>query len=412
MGAFIANFHVRSEDVELVRQTLTEIGAKQVRLLPPAAGWVSIYEQRASQQEEPWIVRLAGELSSRLKTVCVAFLVHDSDIACYWLSDQGELLDEYNSSPDYFEEVSAAEQRRVRGQPKIFLRYCRPGVTSEQIESVLRAEVVFAEDTIRQLAEFLGIDPNRAQGDFGRPEFGGGGGAGAGKLRVFNENDDDDNDDNDDEGGDDPMSAAAGMANIMQRVQQHYAGMFAAPEQTSPESTALVEAAVAGNIAEIERLVGSGTDVNAPGLLTIQVPGASDMLGGMKVAPKVGLSPLMAASSRGQAAAVQRLLELGANANESHPLYGSALHVAAQAGSPETVRLLLGAGIPADLKNRQGLTPRALIQAMRQQIDAAKKLAETMPHMKKVFEQLAAKLTNLPEAGWTACEDLLRQAGG
>jgi ankyrin repeat protein len=130
------------------------------------------------------------------------------------------------------------------------------------------------------------------------------------------------------------------------------------------------------------------------------------------MAPKVALSPLLAAASRGQAMAVQRLLELGAHANEDHPLYGTALHVAAQAGSAESVRLLLAAGIPADAKNKQGFTPRALIQAVRKQIEMSKDMIKMMPQMKKIYDQLAARLADLPEAGWDACEELLRQAGG
>ena len=171
MGAFVANFHVLGADSGAVRQTVAAIGAGQFRVASPVKGWVSLYEQRASTQDEDWIARLAGEMSSRLRTVCVAFLVHDSDIARYWLIDQGQLLDEFNSIPDYFDEVSSAERRRVRGRADVFLRYCQPGVTRQDIERVLRAEVMFAEDTITRLAAFLGIDPERALGDFNHPEM-------------------------------------------------------------------------------------------------------------------------------------------------------------------------------------------------------------------------------------------------
>ncbi len=167
MGAFVANFHIRGEDSEAVRQTLLEIGVSEVRVENPRNGWVSIFERRASDQDEKWIARLAGELSGRLRTVCVAFLVHDSDIARYWLIDHGQLLDEYNSAPDYFSEVSPAEKQRFEGRANVFLRYCQPGVTASEIEAVLRAEETFAEDIITNLAEFLGIDPGYARGDYG-----------------------------------------------------------------------------------------------------------------------------------------------------------------------------------------------------------------------------------------------------
>jgi hypothetical protein len=370
----------------------------------PARGWISIYEQRASTQDEDWIAHLAGELSSRLATVCVAFLVHDSDIARYWLSDQGRMLDEYNSIPDYFDSVSASERRRVRGRADVFLRYCREGVTRQDIETVLRADVTFAEDTITQLADFLGIDPGWALGDFGHPECGGG----TGGLRAFSGDEDFDGE------GDEGMPPPSGPGSVMQRMQQQFAGLFgpAQDEAISPQSTALVEAAAAGDVAEIERLVGTGTDVNARGMLPLEAPGLSSLGGNLAGMPRVLLSPLMAAASRGQARATEQLLELGADPREDHLLHGSVLHVAAQSGSPETVRLLLAAGIPPGVKNRQGLTPRAMIQAVRNQIEMARNMVQTMPQLQKVYDQLSAKLAALPEAGWTACEELLRQAGG
>jgi ankyrin repeat protein len=183
-------------------------------------------------------------------------------------------------------------------------------------------------------------------------------------------------------------------------------------ESISPQSTALVEAAASGNLAEIDSLLAAGADVNAPGLLALQPPGGPSVFGLMPVEPKLALSPLLAAASRGQAAAVQRLLERGADAKEDHVLYGTALHVAAQAGSPETIRLLLAAGLSATCKNKQGLTPRALIQTVRQQIDRTKNWADSMPQLKKIYDQLAAKLEQLPVQGWAACEELLCQAGG
>jgi ankyrin repeat protein len=147
-------------------------------------------------------------------------------------------------------------------------------------------------------------------------------------------------------------------------------------------------------------------------MLPLETPGLSNLGAMPGVLPEIVVSPLLAAASRGQARATERLLELGADAREEHPLYGSALHVAAQSGSPETVQLLLAAGIPPDVKNRQGLTPRAVIQAVRNQIEMTRNMVKTMPQLQKVYDQLSAKLSSLPEAGWTACEELLRQAGG
>jgi hypothetical protein len=410
MGAFIANIHVRSDAFGAVQQAIADIGVSRFRVSGPRKGWVSLCEERASTQDEAWIERLAADLSSRLGTVCVVFMVHDSDIARYWLIDRGRLLDEYNSVPDYFDEVSAADKRRVRGQADVFLRYCQPSVSREQIETVLRTQVVFAKDTIRQLAEFLGIDPERALEDFRDHDPSGGSGGSHGF----------DGDEDEDDGVNDELvpgltSAPSGMAKMMQTMQQHLASMFVSTEDQamSAESNALVQAAATGDTNEIDRLVEAGANVNAPGMLPLDpFAGASPLEAGL--APQMAISPLMAAASRGKPGAVQRLIALGANVNEVHPLYGTALHVAAQSGSPETVQIFLGAGIPANTKNKQGHTPRTLIQAMRSQIEMARTWAKSMPQLQPVLDKLLAKIEGmqLPEAGWKECEERLLQAGG
>lgn len=401
MGSFFVNFHVRSKDDDAVREAASVSGAVQFHVAPPRRGWVSVYEQRASTQDDKAIVRLATELSSRLQTACIAFLVHDSDIACYWLMDRGEMRDEYNSDPGYFEQpITAAEQERVdaesehvRGKPEVFLEYCQPGVTRDEVEAALRSEDVFAEDIIQQLAGFLGIGPERALRDF---------------------KDAADLGDEDDEAAEPTMRLPRPKAKLLETLQQQMAAVFGTSQEqaTTPQGNALVEAAAAGNLAEIDRLVSAGADVNAPGLLPFE-PFAATTLGGPSgMVPKLAISPLLAAASRGKAAAVQHLLRHGANLNEKHPMYGSALHVAAQSGSLETVELLLAAGIPANLKSAQGHSPRDLIDALRKQLEMLKMMAEAMPQMQQMHQQMIAQLEAGFEAGWDACDEALRKAGG
>jgi len=403
MGAFIANFHVRSQAGDTVHDACAAIGATQFRASDARSGWVSIYEQRASGQDEAWIEQFSRELSARLKGPCVAFLVHDSDIARYWLNDQGQLLDEYNSIPDYFDQASDEEKRRLKGRAEVFLRYCQPGVTAQEVEAVLRTETTFAEDTIMKLAEFLGIEPERVLGDFGHPESGGGG-----SLGDFAE------DDGDNDGGSvASMSGQGGSANLTQRLQAQFARMLGATDtNTSPAGDALVQAAAAGNVAEIDRLVQAGADVNAPGILPLETFGPSAAAAALM--PKIALSPLLAAASRGQAKAAKRLLELKANAMETNPMFGSALHAAAQRGSAATIEVLLMAGLPANLKNQHGHTPLDVVQAARTQVEMAKNLAKSMPQMQAVYDQLLSRLEsmNMTEAAWHACEEVLRAAGG
>jgi hypothetical protein len=405
MGAFVTNFHVRNSSRDAVDEALSQAGAEEFRITDSKQNWVSFYEEQASQDENR-IKQLAEELSSQLGAACVAFMVHDSDIACYWLYDQGNMLDQYNSIPDYFDDdISAAEKRKVQGKADVFMRYCQKGVTRKQIEEVLRSDVTFAEDIISKLAEFLGIDPDRALQDY-RDDDDDDSGGGPRLLRAFGG--DDDEEDNDD--GD----TAGGVGSMVQKMQEKYAHLLS-PHQvkTTEQGNALAQAAAAGDLAEINRLVQAGADVNAPGMLSMESLGGG-ALPAMGQLPQVTATPLWAAASRGHAEAVKRLIELGANAKELHPLFGSALHAATQKGSPETVKVLLEAGVPADILNAQGMTARATLQPIRNQIEMTMKMFQSMPQLKnqagKLFEQMAG--SKFPTAGWAKCEELLEKAGG
>src|SRR5579872_7298534 len=127
MGLFCVNLHFRSTDDKALAAALDRRGVQRYRVVPAKNGWTSLYEERTSQQDERWIRDLAGKLSHDLHVAAVAFLVHDSDIACYWLFDDGRLLDEYNSCPDYFD-AGGRGSGPSGGQTDILIRYCQPGI--------------------------------------------------------------------------------------------------------------------------------------------------------------------------------------------------------------------------------------------------------------------------------------------
>ena len=108
---------------------------------------------------------VAMEVSKSLKTAVFAFLVHDSDIAAYWLYENGVIKDEFNSAPDYFEEkVTEKERARVRGNSDVLLPLCVAGTTRKDIEAVIRPAdepPLMAEGILTDLAPLLGIDDAR-----------------------------------------------------------------------------------------------------------------------------------------------------------------------------------------------------------------------------------------------------------
>jgi len=164
MGLFCVNFHCRTTDDAAVTAALNRCGARRHRVIPAKGAWTSFVEQQASAQDEARIRALAGGLSQDLNTATIAFMVHDSDIACYWLYDRGELIDEYNSCPDYFGESTYgdAPSGPSGGQPELLQRYCRAGTTTDDLTAILAGEATFAEDVIGKLAEVLGMEPLQA----------------------------------------------------------------------------------------------------------------------------------------------------------------------------------------------------------------------------------------------------------
>jgi hypothetical protein len=153
MGGFIVNVHVQVDDLEALTEEMRRMADGACWVTPVKNGRSSVYEEQASSQDEAWIRELTGRLSDQLQTGAIAFLVHDSDVFCYWLYDRGELIDEFNSCPDYFGgsnsfEVSDESEfgsADLKGRPDVLARYCRPPRRAQEIERVLATGETFAE---------------------------------------------------------------------------------------------------------------------------------------------------------------------------------------------------------------------------------------------------------------------------
>jgi hypothetical protein len=63
---------------------------------------VVVFDAETEAQELTTLQDLAGELSRRHHCVTLAVLNHDDGVLRYWLHDDGNVIDEYNSWPGYF----------------------------------------------------------------------------------------------------------------------------------------------------------------------------------------------------------------------------------------------------------------------------------------------------------------------
>lgn len=84
-------------------------------LAPAVNGWVSIYNDQCGQ------VSIGDRITCHLPCDIVSLMVQDDNIFCCWYYKNGQLIDHYNSCPDYFgEEVTEQEKEECKGHPDCY----------------------------------------------------------------------------------------------------------------------------------------------------------------------------------------------------------------------------------------------------------------------------------------------------
>ena len=102
MGAFYTNISLRGPSQETVVQSLQR-RHRIAYVSPSDDGDVVLYDQECDEQDQELMASLASELSRELQCPALAVLNHDDDILWYQLYENGELVDQYNSCPSYFD---------------------------------------------------------------------------------------------------------------------------------------------------------------------------------------------------------------------------------------------------------------------------------------------------------------------
>jgi hypothetical protein len=162
MGASSTNLQVKSDKQEEVITHLKSIIKSRAYVSTPNNGWIAIYDETSDRcLDEAY--QIAEKLSLSLLTTVFVFSVYDSDIYFYAFYENGVLLDEYNSDPEYFDgfgrfETSLEESLRLKGSPPLIIKYCRDGTTLEYIKNILYEEYILADELPAKFAELLGIN--------------------------------------------------------------------------------------------------------------------------------------------------------------------------------------------------------------------------------------------------------------
>jgi hypothetical protein len=166
MGAFFTNYHVRKADAAACAKALATLISSRALVTDSKNGWTTVYDERSDSQDIEILRGLAKGLSSKLKTVVTAMMVHDSDIFVYLIYENGELIDQFDSKPDYFGPVSEAQKKEWRGDFAKLLPYAKKKSSIQDFKRVAEKAHVFEERRAGEFAELLGIEPSRAQNGF------------------------------------------------------------------------------------------------------------------------------------------------------------------------------------------------------------------------------------------------------
>lgn len=159
MGSFYTNVTLRGPGQEQVAEYLAGRN-RQVLVSPTIDGVTVVYDALTESQETRLLTNLGRELSAQFDCPSLAALNHDDDILWLQLHVDGRLIDEYNSSPGYFD--GNATEEPEGGNAEALCEAFGAEDAAARVERILRQErdtmgYVFASKRHAELAEALGI---------------------------------------------------------------------------------------------------------------------------------------------------------------------------------------------------------------------------------------------------------------
>ena len=159
MGAWYESILVRSNEPDTIRRILHGLTAEgNRRFLVGLAldGWISIFPNNYGTNGE-----VATAIAQELRSDVFHFMVSDDDAFIYYFHRAGVLIDQYNSCPDYFEEVSDSQRNECVGRPHLFRDLFKTEELFNYSRSCLklRKAGAFEQERMSKALELLGVQP-------------------------------------------------------------------------------------------------------------------------------------------------------------------------------------------------------------------------------------------------------------
>src|SRR5262245_5085228 len=101
MGNFYANYTVRGASQDAIARALA---GRSAIVTPVRDGAAVVYDEESDGQDREVLGAVAARISRELRCTVLAVTNHDDDILWFRLYAAGELADEYDSAPGYFED--------------------------------------------------------------------------------------------------------------------------------------------------------------------------------------------------------------------------------------------------------------------------------------------------------------------
>lgn len=159
MGNFYTNITLRGSDQDSIAEYLTQQN-RDAYVSPTVNHCTVVYDEQCESQDTGILESLASDLSKRFSCPALAVLNHDDDILWYKLFESGQLTDEYDSSPDYFDAQDELAMPKG-GDAQKLCGIFGAGQNVTEVERILRAPnpdaYVFAYERHEDLAKALGI---------------------------------------------------------------------------------------------------------------------------------------------------------------------------------------------------------------------------------------------------------------
>jgi len=100
MGNFYVNYTIHSKDQPGV---INALNGRNAFVTPSKNGSIVVFDEASDSQDPDLITKLGEQLSKSLDAAVLVVLNHDDDILWYSLFEKGKCIDEYDSSPGYFD---------------------------------------------------------------------------------------------------------------------------------------------------------------------------------------------------------------------------------------------------------------------------------------------------------------------